>query len=240
MDEAYADFADGDCVGLVADHPNVIVTRTLSKGSSLAGLRVGYLIARPEIVAGLVKVKDSYNCDTLSLLGGAAALDDAAYLASTRAKILATRERLAEAMRALGYTRPREPGEFRLVRGRPARRGASTRPSRRRNILVRLMRYPGRDDGLRITVGTDEEIDALLDRDAGDRRGFTRGDRGRKLLGSGASRVGAGSARRSPLHDLHAEDRQAEDRRAEPAPTGAEAFPRSRGCMDHCVCWVKR
>ena len=65
------------------DHPNVIVTRTFSKGYSLAGLRLGYLIARPEIVEGLIKVKDSYNCDTLSLAGGAAALEDVAYLAAT-------------------------------------------------------------------------------------------------------------------------------------------------------------
>ena len=91
VDEAYADFAETDCVGLVRDHPNVIVTRSFSKGYSLAGLRLGYLIARPEIVEGLIKVKDSYNCDTLSLAGGAAALEDVDYFEGCRAKILATR-----------------------------------------------------------------------------------------------------------------------------------------------------
>ncbi len=119
VDEAYADFADSDCVGLVATHPNVIVTRTLSKGYGLAGLRIGYLVARPEIVAGLTKVKDSYNCDALSLLGGAAALDDPAYLAETRGKILSTRRRLSEAVARVRLPRPRQPGQLRLVHRRP-------------------------------------------------------------------------------------------------------------------------
>ncbi len=161
VDEAYADFADGDCVSLVSEHPNVIVTRTLSKGSSLAGLRVGYLLASPEIVAGLAKVKDSYNCDTLSLVGGAAALDDVDYLASTRSKILATRARLGQAMRGLGYVVPESQANFVWCEGGPAARGVYD-ALKARNILVRLMCYPGRDDGLRITVGTDAEIDALL------------------------------------------------------------------------------
>src|SRR5205814_982568 len=107
VDEAYADFAESDCVSLVRDHENVIVTRTLSKGSALAGLRLGYLIARAEMVEGLIKVKDSYNCDTLSLVGATAALEDTDYLAETRGKILATRERLTREMRALGYHVPK-------------------------------------------------------------------------------------------------------------------------------------
>jgi histidinol-phosphate aminotransferase len=161
VDEAYADFADDDCVRLVADRANVIVTRTLSKGSSLAGLRVGYLIARPEIVAGLEKVKDSYNCDTLSLLGGAAALEDVAYLAGTRAKILATRQRLVGAIRGLGYTVPESQANFVWCQGGPPARGVYE-ALKAKNILVRLMSYPNREAGLRITVGTDEELDALL------------------------------------------------------------------------------
>ncbi len=112
VDEAYGDFAETDGIGLVADHPNVIVTRTLSKGYGLAGLRLGYLIARPEIVAGLEKVKDSYNCDALSLLGGQAAIEDRAYLAETRGKVLATRRRLTEALRGLGYRIPESQANF--------------------------------------------------------------------------------------------------------------------------------
>ena len=76
VDEAYADFADPryHAMPLLEDHPNVIVTRSFSKGYSLAGIRLGYLVARAEIVAQLIKVKDSYNCDKLSQVAGVAAL----------------------------------------------------------------------------------------------------------------------------------------------------------------------
>ena len=70
VDEAYADFAEEHCIRLVRDHPNVIVTRSFSKGYSLAGIRLGYLVAQAEIVDQLLKVKDSYNCDALSLVAG--------------------------------------------------------------------------------------------------------------------------------------------------------------------------
>jgi histidinol-phosphate aminotransferase len=161
VDEAYVDFADSSCIDLVREHPNLIVTRTLSKGYSLAGLRIGYLVARPEIVEGLIKVKDSYNCDTLSLVGGAAALEDQTWLAETRAKILATRARLTDTMRALGYVVPPSQANFIWCTGGPPARDVYE-TLKARKILVRLMRYPGLTDGLRITVGTDDEIDRLL------------------------------------------------------------------------------
>jgi histidinol-phosphate aminotransferase len=162
VDEAYANFAETDCVALVDEHPNVIVTRSLSKGFSLAGLRLGYLIARPEMVAGLLKVKDSYNCDTLSLVGGAAALDDRAHLAETRARVLATRERLTGSARALGFRVPDSQANFIWCTGHP-RTTDIYHALKDRKILVRLMRYPGHAPGLRISVGTDAEIDRLLE-----------------------------------------------------------------------------
>jgi histidinol-phosphate aminotransferase len=162
VDEAYADFAETDCVSLVASHPNVIVTRTFSKGYSLAGLRLGYLIARPEIVAGLIKVKDSYNCDTLSLAGATAALEDRAYHEQNRSKILATRQRLTEAVRGLGYHVPESQANFVWCTGGPPA-AEIYQALKDRKILVRLMRYAGHSDGLRITVGTDAEIDRLLE-----------------------------------------------------------------------------
>jgi histidinol-phosphate aminotransferase len=161
VDEAYANFADFDCVGLVRDHPNVIVTRSFSKGYSLAGLRLGYLIAQPAMVEGLIKVKDSYNCDTLSLAGGAAALADHAHFAANRARILATRRRLTDAVRSLGFTAPESQANFVWCTGHP-RAVEIYQALKERKILVRLMRYPGHSPGIRITVGTDEEIDLLL------------------------------------------------------------------------------
>lgn len=161
VDEAYVDFADSDCIGLVARHPNVIVLRTLSKGYSLAGLRIGYLIARPEMIAGLIKVKDSYNCDTLSLAGGTAALEDQAHLAQNLRQVLTTRRRLAEALRSLGFQVPESQANFLwCTDGPPA--VPIYEALKARQVLVRLMRYPGLPPGLRITVGTDEEIDCLL------------------------------------------------------------------------------
>ncbi|MFM7129550.1 MAG: histidinol-phosphate transaminase [bacterium] len=162
VDEAYGDFAETNCVELVKSHQNVIVTRTFSKGYSLAGLRLGYCIARPEIIAGLNKVKDSYNCDMLSLAGGVAALKDQQWLQETRAKILATRARLATGVAELGYLVPPSQANFVWCEGGPPA-GDVYNALRDRDILVRLMRYPGREAALRITVGTDSQIDALLD-----------------------------------------------------------------------------
>ena len=162
VDEAYADFAESDCVGLVAEHPNVIVTRSFSKGYSLAGMRLGYLIAQRPMVEGLAKVKDSYNCDKLSLAAGVAAIEDQEYLAETRAKILATRTRLTKAARDLGYHVPESQANFVWCTGGPPA-SEIYQALKERKILVRLMRYPGLPDGLRITVGTDSEIDKLLE-----------------------------------------------------------------------------
>lgn len=162
VDEAYGDFAETNCVELVKCHPNVIVSRTFSKGYSLAGLRLGYCIARPEIIAGLNKVKDSYNCDMLSLAGGTAALQDQQWLQETRAKIIATRARLAAGVAELGYLVPPSQANFVWCEGGPPA-GDVYNALRDRDILVRLMRYPGREPALRITVGTDSQIDALLD-----------------------------------------------------------------------------
>ena len=162
VDEAYADFADDHCIGLVRDHRNVIVTRSFSKGYSLAGIRLGYLVAHPEIVAQLLKVKDSYNCDALSLIAGAAALSDREHLELTRSKVLRTRARLTAALRELGYTVPQSQANFVWATGGPPAAATFERLKAER-ILVRLMSYPGHSPGLRITVGTDVQIDRLVE-----------------------------------------------------------------------------
>jgi histidinol-phosphate aminotransferase len=163
VDEAYGDFADADCLDLVRRCERVIVTRSLSKSYALAGLRFGFAVARPEIVEQLRKVKDSYNCDSLSIAAATAAIDDQAWLAATRGRILATRGRLAAALAALGFDVLESQANF-VWCTHP------TRPHRpiyealkARGILIRFMQYDGFGDGLRITVGTDEEIDAFLD-----------------------------------------------------------------------------
>ena len=163
VDEAYVDFAETNCLSLVARCEKIMVSRSLSKSYALAGLRFGYLVAQPHLIEQFVKVKDSYNCDSLAIAAAAAAIGDQAWLADNRAKIIATRGRLLREMRALGFVTPDSQANF--VWG--------TRPGRsvqffyeelkRRRILVRYMDYPGWGDGLRISVGTEAEIDALLD-----------------------------------------------------------------------------
>jgi len=164
VDEAYADFADPHChaMPLLAAFPNVIVTRSFSKGYGLAGIRLGYLVGRLELVNELIKVKDSYNCGMLSQVAGVAALGDQPYLAETRAKILTTRNRLTGALRSLGYTVPESQANFVwAINGPPARETFERLKSSK--VLVRLMSYPGYPDGLRISIGTDAEIDRLLE-----------------------------------------------------------------------------
>jgi histidinol-phosphate aminotransferase len=163
VDEAYADFADPryHAMPLLKDHPNVIVTRSFSKGYSLAGIRLGYLVGRAETVAHLIKVKDSYNCDMLSQVAGVAGLRDQGYLAETRARILATRSRLTGVLRSMGYTVPDSQSNFVWATGGPPARDTFRR-LKDHKILVRLMSYPGYPEGLRISVGTDAEIDRLL------------------------------------------------------------------------------
>jgi histidinol-phosphate aminotransferase len=163
VDEAYADFADSryHALALVKDHPNLIVTRSFSKGYSLAGIRLGYLVAQPEMVEQLVKLKDSYNCDALSQAAGVLALKDQAYLAETRTKIQATRSRLTTVLRSMGYSVPDSQANFVWATGGPPSR-PMFQALKERKILVRLMSYADYPEGLRISIGTDAEIDRLL------------------------------------------------------------------------------
>jgi histidinol-phosphate aminotransferase len=161
LDEAYADFADTDALPL-ARAGRVIVTRSLSKSYSLAGVRFGFAVGDPGLIAHLVKVKDSYNCDVLSLSAAAAALADQEYRLATRARIVATRARLEKALGELGFTVT--PSQANFVWSRRADRPVKSifEELKKRNILVRYMAYEGYGDGLRITVGSDAEIDRLL------------------------------------------------------------------------------
>jgi len=162
VDEAYADFADENCLKLVAENDKIMVGRSMSKAYSLAGLRFGFLVAQPHIIDQLAKVKDSYNCDALSIAGATAAIDDQQWLAENRSKILATRARLVDRMRQLGFSVSDSQANFVwcLHAERPAKSLYEQLKSQR--ILVRYMNYARWGDGLRITVGTDDQIDAFL------------------------------------------------------------------------------
>ena len=164
VDEAYADFAEFNCLDLVRENEKILVSRTLSKSYALAGLRFGYLVAQPHIIEQLVKVKDSYNCDSLAIAAAAAAVGDQAWLQQTRAKIVATRQRLTEGMRQLGFEVVPSQSNFTWnVHPEQPVKPLYERLKQDR-ILVRYMNYPDWGDGLRISVGSDAEIDACLER----------------------------------------------------------------------------
>ncbi len=161
VDEAYADFAEANCVSLVAKNPKIMVSRTLSKSYALAGLRFGFIVAQSQVIAELAKVKDSYNCDALSIAGATAAIDDQAWLAENRAKIIATRAKLTAGARKLGFAAVDSQANFVWCsHSKPVRPMYDELKAQR--ILVRMMSYPGWGDGLRISVGTDDQIDACL------------------------------------------------------------------------------
>jgi histidinol-phosphate aminotransferase len=163
IDEAYGDFADTHCLPLTRTSDRVIVTRSLSKSYSLAGIRFGFAVADPALIRHFYKVKDSYNCDVLSLAAATAALEDQEYMHNTRTKIVTTRARLTDAMRQLGFAVCDSQANFVWCRraDRPVK--PIYEELKRRKILVRYMNYEGYGDGLRITVGTDAEVEDLLE-----------------------------------------------------------------------------
>ena len=163
IDEAYADFADDDCMDFPKRHENAIVMRTFSKSFSLCGFRVGVAVAQPEIIREFLKTKDSYNVNAFSQAAATAAMRDYAYMEANVAKVKATRARLIEELRALGFTTPDSQTNFVLAQwhGKPTAK-ALFEGLRNQGIYLRYFDVPRLANALRITIGTDEEIDRLL------------------------------------------------------------------------------
>ena len=162
VDEAYADFADDNCLGLVRDHANLVISRTMSKAYSLAGLRFGYAVGRPEVIAEMMKVKDSYNTDVISVVAATAAIEDQDYARMTWAHVRSERQRISGELAQLGWSVLPSHANFVLAaapdgRGREAYLGL-----KEQGILVRHFDKPGLSDKVRITIGTSQENNALL------------------------------------------------------------------------------
>ncbi len=163
LDEAYVDFADCNGLELIKQDERILVTRSFSKSYSLAGVRFGFAAGAPAVIRELYKVKDSYNCDALSLSAATAAIEDQEHMRANRAKIVATRGRMVVELRKLGFEVPDSQANFVWSRraDRPLR--PIYEELKRRKILVRHMHYEGYGEGLRISVGTDGEVDRLLE-----------------------------------------------------------------------------
>lgn len=163
IDEAYADFAGDNCADFVKCFDNVIISRTMSKSYSLAGIRFGYALASAKIIDGMMKVKDSYNVSMLTQAAVKAALLDREYLAETVAKILNTRKRLVKKLAALGFEIVESDANF-VFAAPPDNDGKNFFNVLRDNQIVTRY-FPGKTTGryVRISIGTDEQINKLLE-----------------------------------------------------------------------------
>ncbi|XKH59833.1 histidinol-phosphate transaminase [Halomonas sediminis] len=166
VDEAYVDFGAESAVALVSRYPNLLVTSTFSKSRSLAGLRLGYAIGSLELIEGLQRVKDSFNSypvDSLASAVGIAALEDDVHFTACRERVMTTRERTRQRLEALGFEVLPSKANFVLTR-HPEMEGAQLFAGlRERGILVRHFNTPKLSDFLRITIGTEDEMDSLME-----------------------------------------------------------------------------
>jgi histidinol-phosphate aminotransferase len=162
VDEAYVDFAGHNALALVRSCENVVVLRSLSKSFSLAGMRLGLCFARPPVIEGLLKVKDSYNLSKVAQAAGAAALEDAAWAMRNVDRVRATRHATEETLRAIGFEVQTSSANFVLARLPGVDLAGVVAALRRRGILVRYFATPLLFDAIRITIGKPAAMKALL------------------------------------------------------------------------------
>lgn len=162
IDEAYADFAEDNCVSLASKYDNVVVSRSFSKAYSLAGLRFGYAIANPTIIQQMMKVKDSYNCDAISIAAATAALLDQDHARMTWTHVKQERERLSSELTEIGFEVLPSQANFLFAKVPDGDGTGMYKALKALGILVRHFDRPGLKEYLRITIGTSQENNALL------------------------------------------------------------------------------
>jgi histidinol-phosphate aminotransferase len=162
VDEAYVDFAAHSALPLVHERDNIIVLRTFSKSYSLAGMRIGLAFGPAPFIAELMKVKDSYNLTRVSIAAATVALQDQEWMRANVARVCATRTRLRQALLERHFAVPVSDANFLLARRPGTRLQPLYEALKRHGILVRYFDTAELNDALRITVGTDAEVDALL------------------------------------------------------------------------------
>ena len=165
VDEAYVDFGGESAIPLTRRHPNLLVVHTLSKSRSLAGMRVGFAVGDATLIAGLERVKNSFNSypiDRLAECAAIAALADRDHHAALCSRVIASRDRLAAGLTARGFDVLPSAANFLFVRHPDRDAGTLASQLRSRRIIVRHFKRPRIEQHLRITVGTDEQCAALL------------------------------------------------------------------------------
>ena len=164
VDEAYIDFGGISAVGLIERYDNVLVVQTFSKSRSMAGMRIGYALGSRKLIRYLNDVKYSFNSYTMnetSIVLGTAALKDRGYFEETRARIIATRERAKKELADLGFSFADSRANFLFVTHESCPASELFEALKAEGIYVRYFRKPRIDNYLRITIGTDEEMEAL-------------------------------------------------------------------------------
>lgn len=166
IDEAYVDFGTESAVSLINTYPNLLVTHTLSKARSLAGLRVGFAMGHPDLIEALIRVKDSFNSypiDRFAETGATAAIQDVDYFEETRKKVINTRENLVAKIQALGFVVLPSGANF-IFASHPQHDALTlSNQLREKSIIIRHFKKPARiSQFMRITIGTDQECDELV------------------------------------------------------------------------------
>jgi len=162
VDEAYVDFTDTSAMELVKRYENMVVTRTFSKSYSLAGMRLGLAVARPEVISALDKIRDHYHLDRLALVAATAALQDQAYLQSTVARICETRDWFSAELRQLGYQVRPSKANYVFAEAPNADGKRVYEALLAHKILVRYFSDPLLKHGVRISIGTRKEMEKTL------------------------------------------------------------------------------
>ena len=166
VDEAYIDFGGVSALSLLSSYENLLIVQTFSKSRSMAGMRIGYAMGSPELIKAMNDVKYSFNSYTMnrtSILLGAASIEDEEYFQETTQKIIHTREWVKEELRDLGFVFPDSAANFIFASHKTVPAKEIFEAARAENIYVRYFARERIDNYLRITIGTDEEMKALID-----------------------------------------------------------------------------
>lgn len=165
VDEAYIDFGGASAITLVDRYPNLLVTQTLSKSRSLAGLRVGLAVGHPDLIEALERIKNSFNSyplDRIAIAGAAAAFEDREYFERTCQQVIASRETVVAALHERGFEALPSAANFIFARHPQRDAAALAAQLREQGVIVRHFKQPRIDQFLRITIGTPEQNQALL------------------------------------------------------------------------------
>ena len=166
VDEAYIDFGGESAIPLLSEYENLVVTQTFSKSRSMAGMRIGCAFGNEEIISALYASKDSYNSypmDSVAIAAGVASVEDEEYFRTSLAKVISTRDRLTAALRGMGFSMPDSSANFVFAKHDSLSAKDICEYLKTKDIYVRYFNKPRINDRLRITIGTDEEIDALIE-----------------------------------------------------------------------------